>query len=102
MSTLMNVNTTSLRDAISLGCRTMQNVFNADDDMVPFMGSGVWPAPRLLFSAHHSESHIPGRHLNALLNAEDAAGITLDEAAVEHHRRAAFLSYSRCAADAQP
>ena len=36
---------------------------------------------------------MPGRHLNALLNAEDAVGAALDEAAVENHRRATFLSY---------
>ena len=91
---MKNVNTTSIVDAIRLGCRTMQSVFNADDDHVPFFGSEVRPAAALAFSAHHSESHVPGRHLNALLNAEDAAGIGLDEEAVQHHRRAAFLSFS--------
>jgi hypothetical protein len=94
MSRLQNINTTDLKDAIRLGCRTMQNVFNADDDQVPFMGSCVWPTPRFGFSAHHSESHIPGRHLNALLNAADTAGIEVAESAIENHRRAAFLSYS--------
>ena len=72
----------------------MQSVFNADDDMAPFMGSCVWPEARLTFSRYHGESHIPGRHLNALLNAEEAAGIALYETAVGHHRRAALLSYS--------
>jgi len=73
-----NVNTTDLKDAVRLGCRTMQFVFNADDDMAPFMRSCVWPEAELAFSGCHGESHIPGRHLNALLNAEDAAGITVD------------------------
>lgn len=88
------VNTTDIAAAIRLGCRTMQRVFNADDDQVPFFGSTLRPHAALHFSAHHSESHVPGRHLNALLNAEDAVGIDLDEGAVENHRRAALLSYS--------
>lgn len=92
---LEDVNTTDLRGAIQLGCETMQNVFNADDHQVPFFGSNVYPGEASFsFSAYHSEAHVPGRHLNALLNAEDAAGITLNPAAVENHRRAAFLSYS--------
>lgn len=94
MSKLKHVNSTNIADAIRLGCRTMQNVFNADDNQVPFFSSTVRPNAALRFSAHHSESHVPGRHLNALLNAEDAAGVEVDEAAVENHRRAAFLSYS--------
>ncbi|MSP13402.1 MAG: hypothetical protein EXR62_10670 [Chloroflexi bacterium] len=94
MPKLQNVNTTSLCDAISLGCRTMCNVFNADDNDIPFFGSRVWPEAYLAFSWAHSESHVPGRHLNALLNAEDAMGLPLDEEAVDKHARAVFLSYS--------
>jgi hypothetical protein len=94
MRKLEHVNSTDIADAIRLGCRTMQNVFNADDNQVPFFGSTVRPNAALSFSAHHSESHVPGRHLNALLNAEDAVGVKLDEEAVENHRRAGFFSYS--------
>lgn len=94
MSKLEHVNSTDIAAAIQLGCRTMQSVFNADDDQVPFMGSTVRPEAALRFSAHHGESHMPGRHLNALLNAEDAIGTAISEAAVENHRRAAFLSFS--------
>jgi len=94
MSLLENVNTTNIKEAIQLGCKTMQNVFNADDNQVPFFGSTVWPEASLSFSAHHSESHVPGRHLNALLNAEEVVGVVLVEEAVENHRRAALLSYS--------
>jgi hypothetical protein len=91
---LKDVNTTDLGDAIRLGCETMQNVFNADDQNVPFFGSYVYPNEAWLdFSGSHSESHVPGRHLNALLNAENAAGVKLDPAAIENHRRATFLSY---------
>jgi hypothetical protein len=89
-----NVNTTDIPAAILLGCKTMQGVFNADDNNVPFFGSSVRPEAYFSFSGCHSEAHVPGRHLNALLNAEDAVGAKLDEKAVENHRRAAFLSYS--------
>ena len=93
MSKLDDVNTTDIREAIRLGCRTMQSVFNADDVNVPFGGSVVRPRMATRFGAL-GEAHITGRHLNALLNAEDAAGIELCEAAVDNHRRAAYLSYS--------
>jgi len=91
---LKDVNTTDIRDAIELGCRTMCSVFNADDNDVPFFGSSVVPDAALGFHGVHSEAHVPGRHLNALLNAEDAIGIKLDEECIEKHARAAFFSYS--------
>ena len=94
MGPVTDVNTTSIRAAVELGCRTMQSVFNADDDRIPFFGSEVFPHPRLSFSYAHSEAHVPGRHLNALLRAEAVLGIQLDEKAVEAHANAAFLSYS--------
>lgn len=94
MTQVRNVNTTDIRAAIELGCRTMQRVFNADDNMVPFFGSIVYPSAALKFHKCHSEAHVPGRHLNALLSAEHAVGIEVDEAAVDNHRRAAFFSYS--------
>src|SRR3954452_20342721 len=89
-----NVNTTDIRAAISLGCRTMQSVFNADDGDIPFFGSSVRPKAALSFIPIHSEAHIPGRHLNALLNAEDTAGIQIDETAIDTLSRAAFFAYS--------
>ena len=94
MSKVQDVNTTDLRAAIELGCRTMQHVFNADDHDIPFFGSRVRPAARLSFSWAHSESHVPGRHLNALLTAEDALGLVIAEDAVEKHAQAARFSYS--------
>jgi len=89
-----DVNTTDIRGAVELGCRTMSSVFNRDDNDVPFFGSEVWPKAELSFFKFHSEAHVPGRHLNALLNAEDAFGIHVDESVIEKHARAAFLSYS--------
>ena len=91
---LTDVNTTDIAAAIRLGCRTMCSVFNADDDDVPFFGSQVWPEAYLSFSTSASESHVPGRHLNALLNAEDVLGLNLAEGCIERHARAAYLSYS--------
>jgi hypothetical protein len=72
----------------------MSSVFDRDDNDVPFFGSEVWPNAQLSFFKFHSEAHVPGRHLNALLNAEDAFGIHIDESVIEKHARAAFLSYS--------
>ena len=71
----------------------MASVFNADDHDLPFFGSQVRPDPRLS-SGGLSDAHVPGRHLNALLNAEAAAGVAIDAAAVAKHTRAAFFSYS--------
>ena len=89
-----NVNDTDIRNAIELGCVTMSSVFNADDNWIPFFASEVRPGASLGFSPRHSEAHVPGRHLNALLNAEDAVGAEIDETVIERHTRAALFSYS--------
>ena len=36
MARLQDVNTTDVRSAIELGCRTMSSIFNADDNDIPF------------------------------------------------------------------
>jgi len=89
-----NVNTTSIRDAITLGCHTMSSVFNADDNDIPFFIASA--RPEAGFGFHHflSECHVPGRHLNALLNAENALGIDIAEGVIEKHEKAARFSYS--------
>lgn len=94
MSKLRNVNTTDIPGAICLACQTMGNVFNADDNDVPFFRSVVWPEARLSFSEAYSEAHVPGRHLNALLTAEAVLGVPIPEEVIDKHARAAFLSYS--------
>ena len=95
MANLKDINTTDIRDAIRLGCRTMSNVFNADDNDVPFFGAYVRPhPPALVWSDLHEEAQIPGRHLNALLAAESIAGVEIDEQVIEKHARAAFFAYS--------
>ena len=92
MTRLADVNTTDIRDAIRLGCQAMGNAFNSDDGDIPYGGASIRPIAKLGGS---SESHTPGRHLNALLNADDAAGIAIDESVIEKHTRAAMYSYSR-------
>ena len=72
----------------------MQNVFDADDNFVPFFNSTVVPYAGLSFSPDLSECHVPGRHLNALLMAEAVAGVAVDPDAIENHRRAMRLSFS--------
>ena len=91
MAKVSNVNTTDIRDAIRLGCRNMCNVFNADDNDVPYWRAIARPEAFLAISM---EDHIPGHHLNALLNSEDAAGVEIDEESIEKHACAAFMSYS--------
>lgn len=86
-----DVNTTDIKDAIRLGCRVMCRCFNADDNNVPYFRAIIHPNPFLGISM---ESHVPGRHLNALLNAENATDITLCESCIQNHEKATFFSYS--------
>jgi hypothetical protein len=95
---LRSVNTEGIAGAIRFGCRTMRHIFDADDGDVPFFGSRLRPEAFLRFSPHHSEAHVPGRHLNALLAAEevapdDSADAEILDNAVANHRRALMLSY---------
>ena len=92
MTRLNDVNTTDIRNAIQLGCRAMCNAFNADDGDIPYGGAQVRPEAHL---AGSFEAHSPGRHLNALLNAEAATGIEIPEDAIDKHARAARFSYSQ-------
>ena len=94
MAKLQDVNTTDVADAIRLGCRTMQSVFNADDNDIPFFASQVLPEAFLGFQSSYNEAHVPGRHLNALLSAQDALGLEPGEEAIEKHTRAAFFAFS--------
>ena len=89
---LRDVNTTDIGDAIRLGCQAMGRAFNADDADMPYGGAQVRPEA---FLGGSMEGHIPGRLLNAMLAAEDATGLALDEEVIDKHARAAFFSYSR-------
>ncbi len=91
---LGNVNTTDIASAIMLGCGTMGRVFDPADNDIPFFESRVRPTASLGFNPSHSEAHVPGRHLNALLHAEHAIGVEVPDEVIEKHARAAFFSYS--------
>ncbi|SVC38589.1 uncharacterized protein METZ01_LOCUS291443, partial [marine metagenome] len=88
---LNDVNSKDILSAISMGCNAMSNCFNVDDDNIPYFRVIIKPSAFLGISL---ESHMPGRHLNALLNVEDSTNINISEEAVHNHTKAAFLSYS--------
>ena len=88
---LEDVNTTDILDAIRLACQAMCGVYYTDAGGAPLFRASAPPDGGLALS---SVSHIPGRHLNGLLNAQDAAGIDIDEDCIEEHTRAALLSYN--------
>lgn len=92
-SCLEDVNSSDLVGAIRLGCRTMSDVFDADDGETPFFAVTVLPEPAMSFHPSHSESHVPGRHLNALLAAEAVVGAIVPEDVVHKHAAAAFRSF---------
>lgn len=91
MTKVANVNTTDIADAIRLGCRTMCRVFNPDDNDIPYWRAVARPEAYLALPQEH---HIPGRHLNALLNAEAVVGTEIDEDCIEKHASATFFSFS--------
>ena len=88
---LTDVNTSDIEDAVRLGCHCMCNVFDAGDGDVPYFPVVARPDA---FLGIPLIEHVPGRHLNALLNAEDVVEVAIDEEAIDKHARAAFLSYS--------
>jgi hypothetical protein len=92
---LADVNDRDLLGAIRLGCEAMGRVFDGDDPRdVAFFEAVVLPEPRLAFSDVHSEAHVPGRHLNALLAAEGLAGVPADDVVIRRHRAALLYSFS--------
>ncbi len=91
MVQMTDVNTTDIVDAIRLGCDAMSRVFNPADDDIPYFRVIVRPEAYLDMSM---PDHVPGRHLNALLNAKDAAGIEVDEEVIDKHARANYFSFS--------
>lgn len=89
-----NVNTTSIPAAVASACRAMGNVFNPADNGYPYMYTRIWPDGWLGFSPYHGAIQLSGRHLDALLAAEDALGIELDEDVIAQHTEASFFSLS--------
>ncbi len=59
MAKLHDVNTTDITDAMRLGCRTMSQLFNADDNDIPFFDIEALPSARMSFSWAHSEAQVP-------------------------------------------
>ena len=94
MAQLQDVNTTDILAAIRLGCDTMCRLFNADDNDIPFFDIQALPNPQMSFTWAETEAHVPGRFLNALLAAEDAAGIAVAAADVEKLTDAALFAFS--------
>jgi hypothetical protein len=92
---LSNVNTTDLELAIRDGCLPMQLLFDPEHEGLPYFGnlmSGENP-----LNYHHSNfsiSHVPGRWLNALLNAEDVLNISLKQEALANLTKWAKLCNS--------
>ncbi len=90
MTRLTDVNTTDIIGAIELAQNAMCSIFDPNGDDVPYFRVAVLPKA---YFGIPLESHVPGRHLNALLNAEDAAGLSVDEETIEKFAKACFYSY---------
>ena len=87
-----NVNTTSIPAAVELACSAMGQVFNPADNGYSYMYTRIWPDGWLGFSPYHGAVQMSGRHLDALLAAEDALGVDLDEGVLAQHTAATFFS----------
>lgn len=87
----LQVNSTDLQLAIREGCRPMQSLLDPSRNYAPYFGnvmSGNDPCQS--HARHYTAGHVPGRWLNALLNAESALGIEMDEEVVAHLARWTF------------
>ena len=93
MTKLQDVNTTDIAGAIRLGCQTMGNVFNADDNDVPFFQSVVYPEARLSFSEFVLRRARPGPPPQRAAKCRRVLGVTIPEEVIDKHARAAFFSY---------
>ena len=87
-----NVNTTSILAAVEPACRAMGQIFNPADNGYSYMYTRIWPDGWLGFSPYHGAVQLSGRHLDALLAAEDALGVELDEDVIARHVEASFFS----------
>ena len=89
---LRDVNHSDLRGAAELALKTMSSVINPEDG-VPYFAAMAWPTAEMAFSRYHSESHVPGRHLNAMFRAK-RAGLAIPQETVEQDAAAARFSFS--------
>lgn len=90
----VRINDSDIALAIRKGVGPMQRLFDPKHDRLPFfwnmMSGGAFFGNR-----HHptySISHVPGRWLNALLSAQDALGVPVEEATVDALRRWTYES----------
>ncbi|UVI28925.1 hypothetical protein [Paenibacillus spongiae] len=91
----VNVNAADLELAIRQGCHPMQQQFDPQHDDLPYFGNMMsGPEPGNTHFTNYSISHVPGRWLNALLNAEDALGIPLDESVIDNLARCTYKAFS--------
>ena len=89
---LRDVNHSDLRGAAELALKTMSSVINPEDG-VPYFAAMAGPTAEMAFSRYHSESHVPGRHLNAMFRAK-RAGLAIPQETVEQDAAAARFSFS--------
>jgi hypothetical protein len=90
MVQMTDVNTTDIVDAIRLGCQSMAQVFNPEDGDLPYFRVIAHPEAYLDMPM---PDHVPGRHINALLNAAEVAGIEVEEDVIDKHAAANYLSF---------
>ena len=90
----VKVNTTDLQLAIREGCNPMQQLFDPGHDNLPYFSNyASGPDPRVGHSASYSMAHVPGRWLNALLNAEDVVGVEVNEKSVGNLARWTYKAF---------
>lgn len=93
----VEINNSNIELTIKEGLRPMQHLFDSKHDNLPFF-ENMMAGGAFFGNSHHptySVSHIPGRWLNALLNAEDTLGVKIDETAIENLRRWAYISVEK-------
>ncbi|MCQ6559447.1 hypothetical protein [Paenibacillus mendelii] len=91
----VNVNTTNLALAIAQGCHPMQQQFDPQHNRLPYFGNIMsGPEPGNSHFTNYSISHVPGRWLNALLNAEEVLGLTLNETVIEELACCTYKAFS--------
>ena len=92
---LADVNTTSIRTAVELGCQAMGSVFNEGDTRVgaPFFWINLRPGVGIGFSDAFSDAQVPGKSLLGLLEAEHVLGTRVDPGLIDKYARVALFSY---------
>ncbi|HUR32548.1 MAG TPA: hypothetical protein VM032_02055 [Vicinamibacterales bacterium] len=91
---LTDVNTTSLRAGVELGCQALGHLFNPNDPQgAPYFWMNLRPVTFMAFSDLFSDAQVPGKSLLGLLTAQKLVGVSVDPSVVERYARVAFFSY---------